>query len=82
MSSLKGSQAVRVGTSKFATGVLGTSVKSVFCGDGFAPVGADEWGVLSAFLAAGIVVSVLAARSQREARHSARLGANPISQDT
>jgi signal transduction histidine kinase len=52
-----------------------TAYDVLFLGDRYsiAPADADEWGVLTAFLAAGIGVSVLAARSQREARHSARL---------
>jgi signal transduction histidine kinase len=33
----------------------------------------EEWGVLTAFLLVGLLVSVLAERSQREARRSARL---------
>jgi signal transduction histidine kinase len=39
----------------------------------FDPGSSEDWAVLTAFLLAGLVVSVLAARSQREARRSARL---------
>jgi signal transduction histidine kinase len=39
----------------------------------FDPGSSEDWGVLTAFLVAGLVVSALAARSQRDARRSARL---------
>ena len=47
----------------------------LFLGDrhSFVAGSAEEWGILTAFLVAGLVVSALASRSQHEARRSARL---------
>jgi signal transduction histidine kinase len=59
-----------------ATSLLSMTVFDfLFLGDqySFEAGSAEEWGILASFLAVGLVVSALAARSQHEARRSARL---------